>query len=108
MIAAAHASPQVVGDEACERYEVDIASFATCVGGRVVLPVADGQDEVATPVARGSARGAAMFTVDTRLGLPWLLVTQILTVERAGMSQDAATGCDSGPAGRVATIAQLR
>jgi len=108
MLAAAHASPQVVGDEACERHEVDIASFATCVGGRVVLPVADGQDEVATPVARGYERSAAMFAADTRLGLPWLLVMQILTVERAGMRQDAPTGCDSGPAGPAATIAQLR
>jgi hypothetical protein len=34
----ARATPQVVGDDACALYEVDIASFATCEGGRVVLP----------------------------------------------------------------------
>lgn len=39
------ATPQVVGDEACERHEVDIASFATCRDGRVTRP------EPATPDA---------------------------------------------------------
>ena len=36
-----HASPQVVGDEACARYAVDIAAFATCEDGRVVRPAED-------------------------------------------------------------------
>ena len=108
MVAAAHASPQVVGDEACARHEVDIASFATCEGGRVALPAADGREDVATPGAREIAHGAAMFTADTRLGLSWLLVTQILAVERTGPRQDAPTGCDGGSAGTPSAIAQLR
>lgn len=32
------AAIQVVGDSACGYYDVDIASFATCVDGRVVKP----------------------------------------------------------------------
>ncbi len=35
-VAAAVAAPQVVGDEACARYAVDIESFATCEDGKVV------------------------------------------------------------------------
>ena len=35
---AAHATPQTVGDEACPKYAVDIAAFATCEGDRVVVP----------------------------------------------------------------------
>ena len=31
----ARASPLVVADEACAHYEIDIASFATCVEGHV-------------------------------------------------------------------------
>ena len=31
-------TPQVVGDEACARYEVDMASFASCNDGKVVRP----------------------------------------------------------------------
>jgi len=108
LAAVALASPQVVGDEACERYEVDIASFATCVGGKVVLPAADAQDDIAAPVARGYGRSAMLFTVDTRRGLPWLLVAQIFSAEEAGMRQGAATGCESGPVIPSATVAQLR
>lgn len=37
-VATAVASPQVVGDDACVRHAVDIASFATCEGGKVVPP----------------------------------------------------------------------
>ena len=37
-MATAVAAPQVVGDAACERYAVDIESFATCEGGKVVRP----------------------------------------------------------------------
>jgi len=106
--AASRASPQVVGDEACERHEVDIASFATCVGGKVVLPAADAQDDDATPVARGHERSAALFAADTRLGLPWLLVTQVFAAERTGMRHDTPAGCDGGPAGPTVTVAQLR
>lgn len=32
------ATPQTVGDEACPKYAVDIAAFATCEGDRVVKP----------------------------------------------------------------------
>ena len=38
VITASAASPQVVGDEACEKYAVDIESFATCEDGKVVRP----------------------------------------------------------------------
>lgn len=34
------AVPQVVADQACAYHEVDIASFATCEEGRVVVPAA--------------------------------------------------------------------
>lgn len=34
----ADATPQTVGDEACPKYAVDIESFATCEGDRVVKP----------------------------------------------------------------------
>lgn len=34
------AVPQVVADEACAYHEIDIASFATCEAGRVVVPAA--------------------------------------------------------------------
>lgn len=33
-----HAALQVVGDEACLLYEIDIAAFATCESGRVTKP----------------------------------------------------------------------
>ena len=35
------ATPQTVGDDACPKYAVDIASFATCEGERVVKPASD-------------------------------------------------------------------
>jgi rhodanese-related sulfurtransferase len=35
---AARAAPQTVADEACPKYAVDIAAFATCEGDRVVKP----------------------------------------------------------------------
>ena len=41
---AASATPQVVGDEACERYEVDMASFASCTDGKVVRPAPEVTD----------------------------------------------------------------
>jgi hypothetical protein len=108
MIAAAHATPQVVGDEACAHHEVDIASFASCVDGKVVPPMRDATVDGTAPATGGRGGSAAPFGVDARLGLPWLLVTQIHAVERAGARQDATTGCDSGPASPAATIAQLR
>ena len=37
----AFATPQTVGDEPCPKYAVDIASFATCEGDRVVKPAND-------------------------------------------------------------------
>lgn len=108
MVAAAHASPQVVGDEACARHEVDIASFASCVDGRVVPPVAAATAEGTAPASSGPPTGAERFGVDARLGLPWLLVMQVFAVERTGMRQDAPAGCNGGPAGPAPTIAQAR
>ena len=58
----AHADPRVVGDDACPRYAVDIAGFATCDGARVAA--AGGVDlapallpEAAVPVAKRSFSG---------------------------------------------------
>ncbi len=43
---ASAATPQVVGDEACEYYAVDIEAFATCSDGKVTLPEEDsGEDQ---------------------------------------------------------------
>jgi hypothetical protein len=53
-VPAALAAIQVVDDSACERYAVDIASFATCEDGRVVKPA----DE-APPRAAGDAAATA-------------------------------------------------
>ena len=53
-VPAALAAIQVVDDSACERYAVDIASFATCEDGRVARPV----DE-ATPRAAADAATTA-------------------------------------------------
>lgn len=52
-VAVAVAAPQVVGDEACARYAVDIESFATCEDGRVVRPQAASESAAArgVPVA---------------------------------------------------------
>jgi hypothetical protein len=53
------AAIQVVGDEACEKYAVDIASFATCVDGKVTraedAPVAAARQARPLPVATASA-----------------------------------------------------
>jgi hypothetical protein len=53
------AAIQVVGDEACEKYAVDIASFATCVDGKVTraedAPVVAARPAKPPPVATASA-----------------------------------------------------
>lgn len=38
LVPGAQGTPQVVGDEACPKFAVDIAAFATCEGDRVVKP----------------------------------------------------------------------
>lgn len=55
------AAPQVVGDEACEKYAVDIESFATCIDGKVVRPTdaIDGR----VPMAPAPARAASLQSV---------------------------------------------
>ncbi|MFO1414101.1 MAG: hypothetical protein U1F10_09420 [Burkholderiales bacterium] len=53
----AHATPQVVGDEACARYAVDIAAFATCEDGRVVRP----DDAEAAAGARAAGAGPSAW-----------------------------------------------
>jgi hypothetical protein len=60
---AACGTPQVVGDEACERYEVDIASFASCIDGKVVRPAPDGEGHSYLPAEEGS-RYAVFFAAD--------------------------------------------
>lgn len=60
----AAASPQVVGDEACGYYDVDMAAFASCVDGKVVVPEsADSAHSVAMTQSRDV--GWSAFT-------PWL------------------------------------
>jgi len=46
--ALALAQIQVVGDDACPKYAVDIASFATCEGDRVVRPAHDSTLRIAS------------------------------------------------------------
>ena len=53
------AAPQVVGDEACARYAVDIESFATCEDGRVVRP-----EMVPAKVATRVTHAALMVVAD--------------------------------------------
>lgn len=52
----AGAAPQVVGDDACERYAVDIAAFATCVDGKVVRPADAPAPERGRPAVAPAAR----------------------------------------------------
>ena len=59
----AGASPQVVGDEAGEKYAVDIESFAACEDGKVVRPEAD-----AKVPAHNSDVGAARVKVGIGAG----------------------------------------
>jgi rhodanese-related sulfurtransferase len=47
-VALADATPQTVGDDACPRYAVDIAAFATCDGDRVTAP--DKGNAIAMPI----------------------------------------------------------
>ena len=66
------ATPQVVGDEACERYAVDIAAFATCVDGKVVRPETDARVSAGASrtAAAGAARPAAIALPPRTAGTP--------------------------------------
>lgn len=58
----AGAAPQVVGDQACERYAVDIAAFATCVDGKVVRPEDARLPGPARPAVAPAARATGAGT----------------------------------------------
>lgn len=49
LAALAGATPQTVGDDACPKYAVDIAAFATCNGDRITTP--DKANAVGMPIA---------------------------------------------------------
>ncbi|MFO1324608.1 MAG: hypothetical protein U1F15_11160 [Burkholderiales bacterium] len=89
--AVAVASPQVVGDDACAKHEVDIASFATCVDGKVVRPETDER------ASRNVVAYAAFFAPDARLANGILLA---LAPDAA--RTPATAGCPAAPAVAVA------
>jgi hypothetical protein len=68
----AAATPQVVGDDACERYEVDMASFASCTDGKVVRPARDTAD-IAIVAAEERSRYAGYFAPEAHHRARYLL-----------------------------------
>lgn len=103
------ATPQVVGDGACERHEVDIASFASCVDGKVVQPAPGANDEVVAAAHVAFIR-FARFDLEPRHRAALAL---------AGMERGTGTGhrvpapdqgaviCNDAPAAPLAS-AQMR
>lgn len=89
--ASALASPQVVGDDACAKHEVDIASFATCVDGKVVRPEADDRP-AANAAPRDAVAYAVYFAPDSRLANAIVLAFAPDAARMAG-----ATGCAAAP-----------
>ena len=63
---AATAAIEVVGDEACDRFAADIASFATCVDGKVTRAVDASPPTVASAHANAAPRKAAPGATPTR------------------------------------------
>ena len=71
------ATPQVVGDEACGYYDVDMAWFATCVEGRVVRAEGDTMPPIESPTvlrSRTPASAAATGLTVAVNSLPMVLV----------------------------------
>ena len=97
--AAASATPQVVGDEACERYEVDMASFASCADGKVVRPAPDAMD-IAIPAAERRASYAMYFAPDAAHRARFLLAAIMPRSDDASEVRDRPEylrGCASAP-----------
>ena len=108
--AALLATPQVVGDEACERHEVDIASFASCIEGKVVKPAPDTSEMVGATAAT-VPRGLVYFELEPR---------HRATLVLAGMARDtdtwsggrkggiAMSNCVEAPQAATLVSAQIR
>jgi hypothetical protein len=109
----ASATPQVVGDEACERFEVDIASFASCSDGKVVRPGAETIVVMAAgPVAeRETPPYTGYFAPDARHRAAFTLAAIMLgpvPVQGANASVRVRSGCDDAGPTTTATAAQAR
>ena len=109
----ASATPQVVGDEACERFEVDIASFASCADGKVVRPEAEAIVVMAAgPVAeRETPPYTGHFAPDARHRAAFMLAAIMLgtaPVHGANASVRARSGCDDAGPTTTVTAAQAR
>jgi hypothetical protein len=95
---AASATPQVVGDEACERYEVDMASFASCTDGKVVRPAPDATH---IPIAAANRSHYAVYfapDVDHRaIFLLAAVMPGFTTPSGERERPDYSTGCASAP-----------
>jgi len=95
---AACGTPQVVGDEACERYEIDMAWFASCIDGKVVRPAPDARD---IPIAAGDqSHYAVFFAPDLDDRLTFLLAGIMPGIDGAPglwVRRDYKRGCGSEP-----------
>ena len=95
----ASATPQVVGDEACERYEVDMASFASCTDGKVVRPARDVTD-IPIFAAQDRSDYAIYFAPDAGHRARFLLAAIMPGFDAAsGMRErpEYSRGCASAP-----------
>ena len=75
---------QVVGDEACQTYAVDIAAFATCENGRVTTP-----EGPAAPARAPDRTAAAKAPVRDGAASP-----KATTLARDGTREPAPAGND--------------
>ncbi|MFO1317910.1 MAG: hypothetical protein U1F58_20125 [Burkholderiales bacterium] len=94
-VAVATAGPLVVADEACTRYAVDIASFATCEDGKVVRPDA-AADGGAAPVARGEGN-ALQVVADEACARFAVDIASFATCEGGRVVRPAADGMTDIP-----------
>ena len=94
---AAAGTPQVVGDEACARYEVDMASFASCIDGKVVRPDAT---EIPVVAAEDRSHYTVHFASEARYRAGYLLAAIMPGFDAApGTRQrpEYSQGCTSAP-----------
>ena len=94
---AAAATPQVVGDEACARYEVDMASFASFTDGKVVRPDAT---DIPVFAVEDRARYTVHFAPEARSRAGYLLAAIMPGFDVASGTRqrpDDSRGCTSAP-----------
>jgi hypothetical protein len=106
---AAIASPQVVGDEPCELYEVDIASFASCVDGRVVRP--ESFTYVPAEMTADRLSHFIRFAPDASERSALLLAAMLLgddAVKGNAVGTRHDTGCDAAPQPGAQTVTEFR